>query len=277
MYESFTKLSAPVRLAYLSAACVAWTLTLGGRLRRGRVVILCYHNVRPDQRARFERQLRAAAQRIIPLSAVNDEQRHSGQPRIVFTFDDAYANLLTTVAPAMRSAGAPWSVFPVSGVLGVAPTWTMPEGHPDRTERTMTRDELRSLADDPLVEIGAHTATHPALADVSDADRLDAELTPPREAISALSNRPVASLALPHGSFDAGVLTAADSAGYSLILTLQDALEPRGVRTGNAAVLGRFSCSPDIWPVEFRLLIDGAYSWLGSFRTLMRRVKGARP
>ncbi len=276
MYESFTKLSAPVRLAYLGIAAGMWALTLGGRLRRGRVVILCYHNVRPDQQARFERQLRMATGRIIPLAAIADQPRRLRMPRVVFTFDDAYANLLTTVAPAMRGAGAAWSVFPVTGVLGITPTWSMPDGHPDRIETTMTRDELCTLTKDSLVEIGAHTHAHPPLADVRDAGRLAAELRPPRDDLAAISNRPVESLALPHGSFDSRVLAAADEAGYSRVLTLEDALEPRGVRSGNAAVLGRFSCSPDIRPIEFRLLIDGAYSWLGSFRSRVRRVKGAR-
>jgi peptidoglycan/xylan/chitin deacetylase (PgdA/CDA1 family) len=274
MYESFTKLSTPVRLAYLGTAACVWVLTLGGRLLRGRVVVLCYHNVRPDQATRFEQQARMVASRTIPLAGTLDVPRMR-KPRIVFTFDDAYVNLLATVVPVMRGLETPWSVFPVTGAMGTAPTWSIPDGHPDAAEHTMSRDQVRALSEDPLVEIGAHTRTHPSLAEVREPDKLKAELESPREELASLTNRPIETLALPHGSFDYRVLEAAANAGYARVLTLEDTLEPRGVRVQGAAVLGRFTCSPDIRMAEYRLLVDGAYCWLGGFRALMRRLKGA--
>ncbi len=274
MHESFMKLSTPVRLAYLAIATGFWALTLGGRLMRGRAVILCYHNVRADQAKRFERQAKMAASRTVSLAAVSELPRKA-RPRIVFTFDDAYANLLTTVAPVMRRLGSPWSVFPVTGALGTAPTWSMPDGHPDTHEVTMTRDEVRSLAADPLVEIGAHTRTHPPMAEVRDPERLRTELVFPREELASITSRPVDSLALPYGSFSFCALDAASDVGYVRILTLEEANEPRRIRVRDAAILGRFPCSPDIYGAEFRLLIDGAYCWLWGFRSLIRRMKGA--
>lgn len=271
MYESFTKLSPAVRAAYFAVALAVWCFTLGGRTRRGRVVVLCYHNVRPDQAGRFERQARVAAHRAGPLRSVDEVQRTMNRPRVVFTFDDAYANLLETVAPTMRRLGAPWSVYAVSGVMGTTPTWTMPDGHPDRHERTMTEEELRSVLRDDLVEVGAHTVTHPNLAALPDAQSIAHEVIESRRRLQDLSGADVTTIALPHGAFDDRVIREARSAGYRKILTLEDDLEPRQRTDG---VIARFSASPDISRAEFRLLIDGAYGWLGAFRRCVRRARG---
>lgn len=271
MYESFTKLSLPVRAAYLVVALGVWVVTLGGRLHRGRAVVLCYHNVRPDQAERFARQAERAAPRVIALDSLSAKPHSLLTPRIVFTFDDAYANLLATVAPVMRRLGAPWSVYAVSGVMGRTPTWTMPEGHPDRTERTMTEVELRSLASDDLVEIGAHTVTHPDLSSLRSEADIDREVEASRRELQGMTGEEIATIALPHGAFDDRVIRAANRAGYRRILTLEDSLEPRRRDDG---LVARFSSSPDIASLEFRLLIDGAYCWLGSVRRLARRARG---
>lgn len=273
MYESFTKLPAPIRAAYLVGAATTWLLTLGGRLWRGRVVVLCYHNVRPDQADSFARQVSRTRGRVIPLGELRRARRERGRPRVVYTFDDAYANLLDTVAPLMRREGAPWSVFAVSGVMGRSPTWSMPEGHPDRDERLMSEDDLRSLAKSEGVEVGAHTRTHPSLPAVHSESILNDELEGCANDLERLTGRRPDAIALPHGAFDARVLGRARATGYSTILTLEDRMEPRVREDG---VVARFSSSPDIHPIEFRLLIDGGYAWLGGLRSAARKARGVR-
>ncbi len=60
-------------------------------------------------------------------------------------------------------------------------------------------NELRSLADDPLATIGAHTVTHPALATLEEADA-SRELVDNRAYLQARLDRDVAHLAYPFGS-----------------------------------------------------------------------------
>lgn len=273
MYESFTKLSAPIRAAYLAGAAATWLLTLGGRLWRGRVVVLCYHNVRPDQAESFARQVRRTHGRVIALGDLRRVSREQGRPRVVYTFDDAYANLLETVAPLMQREGAPWSVFAVSSLLGQTPAWAMPEGHPDRERRLMNEDELRSLSTSEGVEVGAHTRTHPSLPSVQSESMLTDELDGCANDLERLIGRRPHAIALPHGAFDARVLGRARASGYSTILTLEDRMEPRGRQDG---VVARFSSSPDIHPIEFRLLIDGGYAWLGGLRSAARKARRVR-
>jgi len=70
-----------------------------------------------------------------------------------------------------------------------------------RDELCMRWDEIRALASDPLVTIGAHTANHVMLAKLSDA-AARAELETGRESVEAQLGRPVLHLAYPYGGRD---------------------------------------------------------------------------
>jgi peptidoglycan/xylan/chitin deacetylase (PgdA/CDA1 family) len=78
----------------------------------------------------------------------------------------------------------------------------------------MTHDEARLLAADGLVEIGAHTVTHPPLAEFDVAARFN-EITKSKTACEALTGAPVAAFAYPYGNFDANVRRAVKAAGFS--------------------------------------------------------------
>jgi peptidoglycan/xylan/chitin deacetylase (PgdA/CDA1 family) len=72
---------------------------------------------------------------------------------------------------------------------------------PLRDELCMDWNEIRELASDPLVTIGAHTVNHVMLAKASDA-AARTELEIGREAIEAQLGRPVRHLAYPYGGRD---------------------------------------------------------------------------
>ncbi len=72
---------------------------------------------------------------------------------------------------------------------------------PVADELCMTWDEIRELAADPLVTIGAHTVNHVMLGKAS-ADTARAELEGGREALEARLGRPVRHLAYPYGGRD---------------------------------------------------------------------------
>ena len=63
----------------------------------------------------------------------------------------------------------------------------------------MNEEELKSLANDPLATIGAHTVGHPALATLQSAD-VSRELTDNRAYLQAYLNRHVDHFAYPYGS-----------------------------------------------------------------------------
>jgi peptidoglycan/xylan/chitin deacetylase (PgdA/CDA1 family) len=66
------------------------------------------------------------------------------------------------------------------------------------THRPLNCEELRRLADDPLIEIGAHTASHARLAALT-CEEQRREIDASREALETLTGRPVTSFAYPFG------------------------------------------------------------------------------
>jgi peptidoglycan/xylan/chitin deacetylase (PgdA/CDA1 family) len=84
--------------------------------------------------------------------------------------------------------------------------------------RTVTTGELNRLAASPLVEIGAHTVTHPFLPRCGD-DRLRNELTGCRSRLEELLQRKVRYMAYPAGQYDARVANEAKASGYEAAFT----------------------------------------------------------
>jgi peptidoglycan/xylan/chitin deacetylase (PgdA/CDA1 family) len=260
-----------VRLAYLAIAIVCWVVTGFGRFSGGRAIVLCYHGVPDEQRARFRWQLRRMAKRMIATADLPVSRRFRlGAPRVAATFDDAFANLLPNVLEATAERGAPVTIYAVSECLGRTPDWDMPTGHPEASMRTMTPEELREASARTGVTIGSHTMRHPRLSEV-EAARLEEELAGSKRSLEDLLDREVGDLALPHGAWNEPVLAAALGAGYDRVMTLEPVLEPAGLPEG---AIGRFLMSPDAWRLEFLLTIDGAYRWLPLVRRLGRRATG---
>jgi peptidoglycan/xylan/chitin deacetylase (PgdA/CDA1 family) len=86
-------------------------------------------------------------------------------------------------------------------------------------QRSMTSDELCSLAELPGVDIGVHTMSHPVLPLLSDAD-LEREIAGGYAALKRWCPDVVPILAVPFGLYDARVIRAARAAGMATSLTL---------------------------------------------------------
>ena len=268
----FSRRGLPVRLVYLLIASGVWLATLGGRFRRDRVVVLCYHAVRSEHADRFERQMRALRGRAISIDHLDDPA--PAPPRALVTFDDAFACLLTHALPALHTHDIPAVIYAVADVLGTTPAWEIASDHPEKNLVTMTPEQIGEIAADPLLTIGAHSCSHPRLTACSEADLRD-ELVRARWTLEERAGAPVTDLAYPHGDHDGRVDRAAAAAGYTTLATLGSAVETLGPR--ESPLLHRFLMDPDAWPIEFRLTIDGAYGWLAVLRrwTARRRTRAA--
>ena len=234
-----------IRILYLGVAAIVYLVTIGGRLGRKKSVVLCYHGIPPEQKQRFGRQMEKLIGRF---------------PDICITFDDAFENLLENVLPLLNELRIPAIVFAVPGNLGKSPQWNIAVDHPEYNEKTMTVQQLKSIQH-ALISIGSHTQTHPDLSKLSP-DQLRWELFESKRNLEQLLGKPIENLALPHGAYNQDVLRIAQEAGYKRIYTS----EPKRVRNLDAGVIGRFSMSPEVWPIEFYLTCHGAYSWLCIFR-----------
>jgi peptidoglycan/xylan/chitin deacetylase (PgdA/CDA1 family) len=173
---------------------------------------------------------------------------------LVLTFDDGYEDNLRTVLPLLRAHRIPMTVFVTSGNRGGEFWWdrlariqaareTEGEAYrvaaelerlqeteraeriraletggpplPRPVHRSMTVDELREIADDPLVEIGAHGESHSPLPGLS-ADEQRTETRRSRVDLERLIGKPVTSFAYPHGAISAETVEIVREAGYAV-------------------------------------------------------------
>ncbi len=113
--------------------------------RRGRTLILAYHNVAPDAlpaagdrslhvaETTFAAQLDLLAERcdVVPLSSVLADPPAGSRPRVAITFDDAYRGALTLGGAALRARGLPATMFVPPALLGRPSFWWDAYAGPD--------------------------------------------------------------------------------------------------------------------------------------------------
>lgn len=191
-----------------------------------RVPILAYHRVtdRPHPALAayavsprtFRRQLawlRARGYDVISLSAVYDAYRGAASlpPHpVVITFDDGYEDTSTIAAPILGAFGFQATLFVVSDRVGGSNTWDARFGPPPAPLLSWT--QIRALADAGF-EIGGHSATHPALTTLADAE-LEGEIRRSRTSLEQALGRPARWFAYPYGDHDERVRAAVRAAGY---------------------------------------------------------------
>jgi peptidoglycan/xylan/chitin deacetylase (PgdA/CDA1 family) len=92
-----------------------------------------------------------------------------------------------------------------------------PRGSEDmETTRPLARDELTRLGDDGLIEIGAHTVSHPVLSRLAHPQQRE-EVVLSKETLEEALGRPIASFAYPYGAhedFDDVTVDVVREAGF---------------------------------------------------------------
>jgi peptidoglycan/xylan/chitin deacetylase (PgdA/CDA1 family) len=80
--------------------------------------------------------------------------------------------------------------------------------------RSLTPAQIRELSRSPLVEIGAHTVSHPVLTQLSEAEQ-QAEVAASRAELEETTGTPVTSFSYPHGAYSATTIAAVRRAGFA--------------------------------------------------------------
>jgi peptidoglycan/xylan/chitin deacetylase (PgdA/CDA1 family) len=195
----------------------------------------------------FAGQCELIARHCTPLSGDDLRRaRQSGQPlpprSVLVTFDDGYASVLSHALPVLARYRIPATVFVASepiereehfwydamwrrhGEAAVLAARRAPYADWRRLvdsvrtpalqaedHRPLTRDELKALAGHPLIEIGAHTLTHPTLARVPGSDQRE-EIASCRKRLAELTGTAVTSFAYPYG--DPGIDFLPDTVSF---------------------------------------------------------------
>lgn len=128
--------------------------------------------------------------------------------------DDGYAwvSVAPTQLPAARSRQpAIWSIHRSLASLSPAErekaiaelrTWTGKRPVDEPSRRALTSDELIELNTGGLIEVGAHTVTHPVLADLPSPAQRE-EIRQSKEHLERILGKPVTSFSYPNGSTSA--------------------------------------------------------------------------
>jgi peptidoglycan/xylan/chitin deacetylase (PgdA/CDA1 family) len=103
-------------------------------------------------------------------------------------------------------------------------TWAGADRVARPTHRPLTRNEAVLLSQGGLVEIGAHTMSHPALTALSPAEQRD-EIQQSKDSLEEMLEQPVVSFAYPHGASSPATAGIVSAAGFELACcTRPDAL-----------------------------------------------------
>jgi peptidoglycan/xylan/chitin deacetylase (PgdA/CDA1 family) len=193
--------------------------------------ILCYHNVATAPREanfkllyvspeRFERQLwtlrRLGFRGISTGEGIARLRNGTARGCVVFTFDDGYADAVTTAAPLMQQYGFTATCYVVSGAVGTYNRWDaecLREKKP-----LMSREQLDQWLAAGM-ELGSHSCSHARLHELPREAALY-EIEESRAALRNMLGVPIDHFAYPFGHFTADTVELVRHAGYRSAVTV---------------------------------------------------------
>ena len=205
-----------------------------------RLPVLLYHhigNARPGaypfltvEPRRFEQHMRWLSTRgystITPSDwlAWRNEGKAIPHRPVMITFDDAYADLCKFAFPTLKKYGLRAMVFVVTDLIGRTNEWDE-----NRYEQfpLMSELQLREWVSAGVIELGAHSRTHPDLTSLQSDEELIAETRKSREILEVLVGRPVVSFAYPYGCYHERSRNTVSQA-FDLAFTTQPGLNNLG-------------------------------------------------
>ena len=109
------------------------------------------------------------------------------QKTVCLTFDDGYKDNLTELLPILERTGAKATVFVPTDLIGF-------------NEYFLTKEELKTLAASPLIEIGSHGVGHRDILELSDGELLE-ELQNSKALLEELTGQSITVYSYPEGHY----------------------------------------------------------------------------
>lgn len=119
---------------------------------------------------------------------------------VVLTFDDGYRDFYTDAYPILLRHNVKATQYVITGLL--------------HDKNYMTPEQIAEVSRGGLVEIGAHTVTHPWLKNGT-SEFLAYEAYESKKALETLTGQPVVSFAYPYGAFDLLTIEIVKKAGFT--------------------------------------------------------------
>ncbi len=97
--------------------------------------------------------------------------------------------------------------------LDVIRAWTKTSNGIRRGDRALSNDEVKALGEGGLIELGAHTRTHPSLRVLSPSRQME-EIAGSKDQLENIIGRPVISFSYPHGEYSFETTELVEKAGF---------------------------------------------------------------
>lgn len=243
-----------------------------------RVPVLMYHRLGESHNdwekkycvspERFREHMQLLAKQGYHAVGINDfmdwmkGQRVLPEGSFLLTFDDGFLGIHDHAAAVLEPLKWPATVFLVSGLTGLCDEWCRDHNPSGATYPLLDQGHIESLRQRGF-SFHSHTRSHPDLTSLS-APHLADELSGSRDDLTELLGEPVDYLAYPYGRYNAEVVGAAESAGYTAAFSVQpgfnrpdtDRFRIRRIDvfgTDTAAMLGRkirFGSNDGTWKMS---------------------------
>lgn len=210
-----------------------------------RVPVLMYHDITPEKRVFFDvtpqeleehfRLIQEQGLTPVSLDALVTHLR-TGLPLppkpIVLTFDDGYRGHYEYVYPLLQKYNYP-AAFGIY-TQGVGTGGNRPK---------VTWEELREMAQHPLVTIASHSVTHPLDLRPLDEAALERELVESKRVLERELGRPIHYFIYPVGHYDDRVRAVTQKAGYLAAFTMRNGEEFYAGQSADLLTIERFGQS----------------------------------
>jgi peptidoglycan/xylan/chitin deacetylase (PgdA/CDA1 family) len=217
------------------------------------IVILCYHEVQPDEQASLDRQLDLIGRRarFVDMATVHDcvaRGRPLRELMVAVTMDDGYRNCTLAILPVLKAHDIRATAFVIGARLAgglLSDRMPTPEG---QNKLYLSAAELAEWQRAGM-DVGSHSQTHRRLSTLSPED-IVWELDTSRRKLEAAAGVAVTDFAVPWGlpglDFDVPSLTEmARAAGYRTVSTTRRGVADAG---SDPYCLPRLVAEPD-WPL----------------------------
>jgi peptidoglycan/xylan/chitin deacetylase (PgdA/CDA1 family) len=128
------------------------------------------------------------------------------------TFDDGYADFLSTAVPILERVSFSATVFMVANMLGGENDWE--HAHTPRPRLKLLDAEGAREVSGRRMEVGSHSLTHARLSG-AEPELLEKEVDESRRVLSEILGNAVEGFCYPYGSLDGAAVQAARRAGYA--------------------------------------------------------------
>ncbi|MBQ7794387.1 MAG: polysaccharide deacetylase family protein [Clostridia bacterium] len=152
--------------------------------------------------ASFERMISKYDNYVSLPELLNGHEKN----RIAVTFDDGLSDVYNIGYRYLRQRNIPFTVFVLTDFLD--------------TEGYITTEQLREMANDPLVTIGAHGTSHRILKGLSTEEKM-AEMVNSKNILEHLTGQKVTIFAYSHGQYDGECMKILRRVGYSFAMSVE--------------------------------------------------------